>query len=174
MEDIRLYHFHHPNGKMLSVLRTFKSDEELVAEGWTQDPKLATEPEKKIESPLTAEQTERARPEDLVGIVKGMGFNVLTDEQLEAEIVKATINGGQFDITTLPDAALCAEIDRRNGNASAAIVDSLADRFREDPLAMNKEDLVVYGKEAFGLKLKMTMKEETLINRINEAILEAQ
>lgn len=173
MTDIRLYHFNHPKGKMLSGLRKFKTDEQLSAQGWTEDPGKVQEVVVAPKVGVTVDQAKEASPDALVGLVKSLGFNVLTDDQLQAEIVKGSL-GVISDITSITDAALQAEVDRRAGNSTIDIVSELQKRFNDDPESLNKEDLVVFGKEAFGLKLTMNMKEATLIGHINEAIQVAQ
>jgi hypothetical protein len=173
MTDIRLYQFYHPKGKRLSDLRKFKTDEELVAQGWTEDPENVEEIVVAPTVGVTIDQAKEASPDALIGLVKSLGFNVLTDDQLQAEIIKSG-SMGKADLSTATGAALLAEVDRRSGNSNIDLFSVLQEQFIADPESLNKEELVVFGKEGFGLKLTMNMKEATLIGHINEAIKSSQ
>lgn len=87
MSKVFLFHKDHPNGKMFDQVYADKHEAELMLEGWVDSPKDFREAQAKAPD-FTPEQVRRMGNEDLVSLVKSMGFHVLTNDQLEAEVQK--------------------------------------------------------------------------------------
>jgi hypothetical protein len=190
----RVYLFHKdtPKGKI------FRPDEveALIKEGWTDTPANLDLP-KDMDTGMTKEQVKNARPEDVVSYVESLGFFVMTQEQLQAqankmsagmvniaadhlklshlpdeEIMAEVSSRGlnELDLSDIPDDVLIEELDKRTGTDAKETSLSKIDQFRADPKSLNKEDLVVLGNDNFSLGLRMNMKEDTLIAKINAAL----
>ena len=142
--QIILYHNDCRGGKSFNLDKAQEDYEELVDKGWVDTPAKLEELEVK-EVEVTAEEVEAMSPNQLVKKVKAMGFHVLTDVELAAKIAEATPQ----------------PVDNN--------IEPLINRYIPSPTSLTKEELVVLGAD-YGLKLKMTMNEATMIGHINEAI----
>ena len=157
-----MYHEKCPKGKVFD-----RSDvKDLEKDGWVDTPaKLKNKPIQTIPKI----NIEKADPKLLVSMVKGMGYKVLTDVELQAEIGKA----GTFDISSVSDDELIAEAEKRGlkeNDPESAVLDKLEERFIEKPTELIKEELIQLGNIRFKLGLRSNMKEETLIEKITAAI----
>lgn len=169
MAKVFLFHADHPKGKMFDDHQI----EALAEQGWVDTPAKLDLPEEDNTPQLTEDQIERVRPEDLVGLVKSMGFKVMTEIELNAEINKAKASASPVGIDTFSDEELIAEAERRGLKQSAEdaeALNELQDRFNEDPESLNKDELVSLGNNGFKLGLRSNMKEATLIEKINAAM----
>lgn len=151
-----------PEGQIFDV--TEEELEELLDSGWAESPSELDLPEKEPEAP-TAEQVEKAKPGDLVAMVKNLGYHVMTD----VELAQANAKAGNFDIAKVSDDDLVTEAERRGLKQPEDNTQELVARFFENPKSLTKEELVVVGA-AHGLELKMQMKEENMIAKIGEAM----
>ena len=172
MAKVFLFHAECPKGEMFDDHQV----EALSEQGWVDSPAKLDLPEENKTPKLTQDQIDRARPDDLVGLVKSMGFKVMTDLELTAEINKAAAGASPAGIETFSDEELIAEAERRGLKQSAEdaeALNELQDRFNEDPESLNKDELVALGNNGFKLGLRSNMKEATLIEKINAAMNEA-
>lgn len=107
---VYLFNQENPKGEMFSL--TQEQLEQKLEEGWYDSPaKLNLPKDDKVG--VTVEQAEDARPEHLKKILEGIGFIVLTPEQLKAEANKMA--DVAFDPQNLTDETLQEELKRRIG-----------------------------------------------------------
>ena len=137
-----LYHEDHRDGKIFDKEEALENNEEMLKDGWVDTPaKLSPLPEAEIKEVAVSPTMNISQ---LVKACKNAGFHVLTDVELAQHIAAAQ--------TVQPPS-----------------IAALADMFDKDPTSLTKEELVVLGAD-YDLKLKMTMKEETMIGHINKAV----
>lgn len=109
LKSIFLFHPDLPTGEM------FNLDEEglerKLKDGWVDTPAKLDLP-KNNELPITEEQAKQASPEELIQLLKDIGFIVLTEEQLIAEANKMA--SVALDIGKFSDEALLDEFLRRD------------------------------------------------------------
>lgn len=109
-KPVYLFNQENPKGKMLSL--TEEQLKKMLEDGWHDTPaKLNLPKDDKVG--VTVEQAEDARPEHLKKILEGIGFIVLTPEQLKAEANKMA--DVAFDPQNLTDEMLQEELKRRIG-----------------------------------------------------------
>jgi len=177
---ICLFHEDHPKGKVFEKSFAEEKYDEMVEEGWVDTPAaLKNQPEKEVPK-VSEEQVNNMRPEDLVNMVKGLGFKVLTEEQLKAEIAKAP----PTHVSTIESRIMIEELEKRgdivvnNEPVNAENVDGVIEKMQEvfnvNPKQLNKDELVRLGKEKYGIHLMASWKEDTLISKIKEAIEESK
>lgn len=107
---VYLFNQEKPKGEMFSL--TQEQLEQKLEDGWYDSPaKLNLPKDDKVG--VTVEQAEDARPEHLKKILEGIGFIVLTPEQLKAEANKMA--DVAFDPQNLTDETLQEELKRRIG-----------------------------------------------------------
>lgn len=105
---VYLFNQENPKGEMFSL--TQEQLEQKLKEGWYDSPaKLNLPKDGKVG--VTVEQAEDARPEHLKKILEGIGFIVLTPEQLKAEANKMA--DVAFDPRNLTDETLIEELKHR-------------------------------------------------------------
>ncbi len=174
MSKLWMYHANCPKGEIVNLSQA----EQLEQDGWVKSPALLDLPKKDNAAKMDADQIERARPEDLVGLVKTMGFKVLSEVEFEAEINKAKFSAVPVTIESFSDEDLIAEAERRglkdSGVESEGAIEALQETFDENPTDLTKDELVMLGNGKFQLGLRSNMKEETLIAKITEALNEAE
>lgn len=185
---VYLFNQENPKGEMFSL--TQEQLEEKLEHGWYDSPaKLNLPKDDKVG--VTVEQAEDARPEHLKKILEGIGFIVLTPEQLKAEANKMA--DVAFDPQNLTDETLMAEAARRElievpGETEQSEVqdlageelaeqeeptedlDELLNKFNEEPESLTVPELIVLGNTKFKLGLRTNMLEATLIQKINAAL----
>lgn len=142
-----LYSLEFPTGKLFDIGYVEKHAATLKEDGFVDTPSKLDLPEPEPEV-LTEAQADALDPADIVAKVKAMGFHVFTDIELQSHTNKAI------------DAAFIAEANESDTVQAKGLED-----FNRNPTDLTKEELVVLGSE-HGLKLKMTMKEQTMINLI--------
>jgi len=172
MSKLWMYHANCPKGEIVNLSQA----EQLEQDGWVKSPALLDLPKEDNAAKMDADQIERARPEDLVGLVKTMGFKVLSEVEFEAEMNKAKFSAVPVTIESFSDEELIAEAERRglkDSGGSTASVDDLLNQFNEDPESLTKAEHVELGNTLYSLGLRENMKEATLIEKINAAINEA-
>jgi hypothetical protein len=171
-----LFHEDTPKGEIFSFVNGKDSPEyeKKINEGWVDTPVLLKLPESN-NTGLTFEQVDNARPEDIVKLCESYGFIVMTPEQLKAEANK--LIDTVIDLSDFTDEALIEEAERRGLKESANVdeegQDSFAlieEQFLSDPKSLTKAALVVFGNNQYKLGLRENMKEDTLIEKIKEAI----
>jgi hypothetical protein len=159
---VYLYSQSTPNGRAFLTSEV----EKMRESGWVDSPaKLDLPKEEKVINP---EQVEQMRPDELVNMVKTMGYKVLTDLEFTAEINKAVSKIKPVTIDSFSNDELIAEAESRGLKDSEE--ESLADRFMEKPKSLTKEELVRFGNTEFKLGLRVGMLEDTLIEKIQEAM----
>ena len=88
MSKLWMYHANCPKGEIVNLSQA----EQLEQDGWVKSPALLDLPKEDSAAKMDAEQIERARPEDLVGLVKTMGFKVMSEIKFESEMTKAKLS----------------------------------------------------------------------------------
>lgn len=142
-----LFHQDEPKGKMFKVDFVAENEEKLREDGWVDTPALLDLPPEEPE--ITKEQAENMAPDALVGMVKSLGFMVMTPDEFEATVMQKMAEKEAF----------AAEVDGR----------SIGDIFDEDAPSLTKDQLVEFGNSTYDLGLKKTMSEATMIEKIKEA-----
>lgn len=174
MSKLWMYHANCPKGEIVNLSQA----DRLEQDGWVKSPALLDLPKEDNAAKMDADQIERARPEDLVGLVKTMGFKVLSEVEFEAEINKAKFSAVPVTIESFSDEELISEAERRglkdSGGESEGAIEALQETFDENPTDLTKDELVMLGNGKFQLGLRSNMKEETLIAKITEALNEAE
>ena len=166
--SVYLFNKENPRGQMFNLTHE-QLEDKLENEGWVDSPEHLKLPEN-MDAGVTGEQMENMRPEDLVKFVETFGFIVLTQEQLQAEANKMA--SVALDIEKFSDEAIIAEAERRglkDGSEDPAIPSALLEMFNVDPKSLTKEELVILGSN-YKLGLRMTFTEQTMIDKINEAL----
>lgn len=173
MSKLWMYHANCPKGEIVNLSQA----DQLEKDGWVKSPALLDLPKEDYAAKMDADQIERARPEDLVGLVKTMGFKVLSEVEFEAEMNKAKFSAAPVTIESFSDEELIAEAERRglkdSGGESEGAIEALQETFDENPTDLTKDELVMLGNGKFQLGLRSNMKEETLIAKITEVLNEA-
>ena len=139
-----LFHQDEPEGRMFKVDFVAEHEETLRADGWVDTPALLDLPPKEPE--ITKEQAENMAPDALVGMVKSLGFMVMTPEEFEGKVMQKVAEKQEF----------ADEVDGR----------SIGEIFDEDAPSLTKDQLVEFGNETYDLGLKKTMSEATMIEKI--------
>lgn len=170
MSKLWMYHANCPKGEIVNLSQA----EQLEQDGWVKSPALLDLPKEDNAANMDADQIKRARPEDLVGLVKTMGFKVLSEVEFESEMNKAKFSAAPITIESFSDEELIAEAERRglkdSGGESEGALEALQETFDENPTDLTKDELVMLGNGKFQLGLRSNMKEETLIAKITEAL----
>ena len=169
MSKVFLFHQTLPQGQIFDSSEV----EEMQEKGWVDTPTKLDLPKEEPKTGMTEEQAADARPEDLISLITSMGFKVLTDEQLEAELAKAKINQATSSIEDYTDQELIAEAERRglkDDGEDSGLIETLIEQFNEEPESLVIDELVTLGNEKFKLGLRSNMKEATLIEKIKAAM----
>lgn len=166
-----------PQGEMFNFVGGIESEEckEMLENGWVDSPARLNLP-KKDELGITVEQAETADPTHLKKMLEAIGFIVMTPEQMKAEANKMA--SVALDITKFGDEEFIAEAERRGlkepdttEEMQLDLVDAETRRiFAENPKALTKVQLKEFGKEGYGLSLTMNHSEQTMIDKITEAM----
>lgn len=170
IKQIWLYHKEYPNGKLFDLAEADASKDEMLQDGWVDTPaKLTGEYKAKVKQEKKAVIAETSS-EDLIAAVESLGYHVLSDAEL---------SGKPKDISEFEDLELANEVSKRGDyfdinhmkyrKKEPPILSALVEMFDKEPKSLTKEELVVLGAD-YELKLKMTMKEATMISHINKAI----
>lgn len=180
-----MFHDDCPEGQV------FMSDEvkALEKDGWYDSPKHIKIPAKKDE--VSADVAAKFTLEDHKGLLEKAGFICMTPEQLKSQANKMAagldnIRADHLGIEDLSDDAIRDEVSRRGLNfsprhtsqedlaaeneANDNPLEVLEIQFNEDPESLTKEELITLGNGRYDLGLKRTMKEATLISKINDAL----
>jgi len=170
--SIFLFSKEKPKGEIFKFVGGKESDEykAMLENGYYDTPAQLDLPEDNSVG-ITVEQAENADPTHLKIMLEKIGFIVMTPEQLKAEVNKLVDT--HIDIKEFTDEAIIEEAERRGLKESNIVADelnSLLDRFNENPEALNKDELVALGNNGYALGLRSNMKEATLIAKINEAL----
>lgn len=170
MSKLWMYHAKCPKGEIVNLSQA----EQLEQDGWVKSPALLDLPKEDNAAKMDADQIERARPEDLVGLVKTMGFKVLSEVEFEAEMNKAKFSAVPVTIESFSDEELIAEAERRGLKQSTEdggdLLQELLSQFDEDPESLTKAEHVALGNGLYSLGLRENMKEDTLIEKIKAAM----
>jgi len=172
-----LYSLAFPTGKRFKADYVKDHADKLKAEGFVDSPALLDLPEPEPEL-ITEEQAEALTPADLVYKCKALGYHVLTDIELEAQVNKsveealvqlsaeAEAEASTVTIAGVGVGAPAVSDDITTDDSTNDSEESIRNRFIQSPTSLTKEELVVFGAE-LGLKLKMTQKEQTMIDLIS-------
>ena len=169
-----LYSLAFPTGKRFKADYVKDHADKLKADGFVDTPALLDLPEPEPEL-ITEEQAEALTPADLVYKCKALGYHVLTDIELEAQVNKsveealvqlsAEAEASTVTIAGVGVGAPAVSDDITTDDSTNDDEESIRNRFIQSPTSLTKEELVVFGAE-LGLKLKMTQKEQTMIDLI--------
>ena len=183
---IRIYLFHKdtPQGEIFSFFDGRESEEykAMLEKGYVDTPTKLNLP-KNNDVGITVKQAENADPSHLKIMLEKIGFIVMTPDQMKAEVNK--VIGAVIDIKEFTDEDEVVDEADSIINTSNMTKEELAgintgseeakelillSEFKEDPVSLNKDELVYLGNTMFKLGLRMSMLEDTLIAKIKEAI----
>lgn len=157
-------------GEMFNL--TAEQIEEYKADGWLDSPESLDIPEE----PISVEEVESMSPDGLIKKVEGMGFIVMSPEQLKAEANKmasVVLDIGKFD-----DEVIEAEYNNRFNTETKAdesnvvVINSdipLINRFLANPDSLSEDELVELGSD-YKLGLRKSFSRDTMVAKLNEAI----
>ena len=151
MSKVYLYHKDFEEGSICDASEIDK----MLENGWVDTPTKLELPDKKPELTVTEEQARKASPDQVIAMIKNLGFLVMTPEEFEAEVNKRAFT------------------DSKPTEAQEALNGELEDyqvAFDEEPTDLTKEELVYLGNAKYKLGLRMNMKEATLIEKIAAAM----
>lgn len=175
--QIILFHKDFRKGKQFPLDEAQEKYEEMKEDGWVDSPaKLDPLPEENKPAP---ELSESARPDEIKKAAEALGYTVLNDIELQQR------DAGKVELSALSDDEVIAELTKRGitykpskddviafceeYGIELAVEEPLINRFFQSPTDLTKEELVVLGAE-YGLKLKMTQNEATMIDLVAQAI----
>ncbi len=136
--SIYLFNQANPRGVMLNL--TVDEIKQHQEDGWLDSPASLDTP-KDDDTGLSKEDVENARPDDLVALVKGYGFIVMTPDQLKAEANKMAEL--VLDIGKFTDEELIAEAERRGLKESApddTSIDEASNFSGDEDHVMDRDD----------------------------------
>ena len=151
MSKVYLYHEDCEEGSIFDASEMG----EMIENGWVDTPTKLDLPDKKPELTVTEEQARKASPDQVIAMIKNLGFLVMTPEEFEAEVNKRAFSDSK---PTEAQVTLDGElIEYQNV-------------FDSEPTELTKEELVYLGNAKHKLGLRMNMKEATLIEKIAAAM----
>ena len=189
-----------PQGDIFSFVGGKESDEykAMLADGWVDTPAKLNLP-KNNDVGLTVKQVENADPSHLKIMLEKIGFVVMTPEQLKAEVnkfintvvdikgftdeaflneaVRRGLKEGDYiedeeegdGIVNTTDMT-AKEIAALHKSDEPSKEEHLLAEFKVSPKDLNKDELVYLGNTMFKLGLRLSMLEDTLIDKITEAL----
>lgn len=86
MSKMFLFHQDCPEGQLFNVETAMKNQDQLIADGWVDTPSLLDLPPKPIEA--SKAEIDAMTPDSIIALVRGMGFIVISEQELEAEVNK--------------------------------------------------------------------------------------
>ena len=86
MSKMFLFHQDCPEGQLFTIESAMQNQDQLIADGWVDTPALLDLPPKPIEA--SKAEIEAMSPESIIALVRGMGFIVISEQELEAEVNK--------------------------------------------------------------------------------------
>ena len=166
MSKMFLFHKDHPQGKMFDKETVRAKQDEMKESGWVDSPSLLDLPKKKPKL-ITDDAAKEATPQALVGMVKALGYMVLTEVEFES---KVSIAAHQLHVDAkLAEDNLVAEIGKAEVKLISEEDEKLMSQFHEDAFSLTKPELIIVGK-MFDVRLTMNHNEATMVEKIKEAI----
>lgn len=169
MSKVFLFHKDFPQGKMFDANQAEANFDDMVEDGWVDTPAKLDLPKPKPKL-ITDDAAKEAKPQELVAMVKALGFMVLTEVEFMAEVSK-TAHQLHIDAKAAEE-NLAAETKSAIDPVGAVIGEEdqkLIDQFNEDAFSLTKPELIQVGK-MFDVRLTMNHNEATMVEKIEEAI----
>lgn len=160
MSKIYLFHKDQPEGKLFDADSIKGKQEEMKKEGWVDTPALLDLPKPKPKA-ITDEEAKEAKPQELVAMVKALGYMVLTEVEFTAEVSKAA---HQLHV----DAGL-ANAEKKEEPKLSETEEKLIAQFEVDAFSLTKPELIQVGK-LHNVRLTMNHNEDTMVEKIKEAM----
>lgn len=136
-----LYRLDFPAGKVFNTDDKGFNAEAMAKDGWVNSKSKLDLPPAVVDK--VADEVAKLTPDDYVRIVRELGLTVLNDFELESLKQSMKLELAKEPITT--------------------VVDTVPTK------ALTREELVILGAK-HGVKLKMTQKEQTMIDLINDKL----
>lgn len=169
MSKVFLFHKDFPQGKMFDANQAEANFDDMVEDGWVDTPAKLDLPKPKPKL-ASVDAVKEAQPQELVAMVKALGYMVLTEVEFMAEVSKSA---HQLHIDAkAAEENLAAEIKAESEKPSASISEEdekLISQFHEDAFSLTKPELIQVGK-MFDVRLTMNHNEATMVEKIEEAI----
>jgi hypothetical protein len=159
MSKIYLFHKDQPEGKAFDVEVVRAKQDKMKKDGWVDTPALLDLPKPKPKA-ITDEEAKQAKPQELVAMVKALGYMVLTEVEFTAEVSKAA---HQLHV----DAGL-ANTEEKDQKLSET-EEKLIAQFEVDAFSLTKPELIQVGK-LHNVRLTMNHNEDTMVEKIQEAM----
>lgn len=168
MSKVFLFHKDFPQGKMFDANQAEANFDDMVEDGWVDTPAKLDLPKPKPKL-ASVDAAKEAKPQELVAMVKALGFMVLTEVEFMAEVSKAA-HQLHIDAKAAEDnlAAETKLIDDKEPKTSEA-EEKLVAQFNEDAFSLTKPELIQVGK-VYDVRLTMNHNEATMVEKIKEAI----
>lgn len=141
MPKLYLFSLMAPEGEIFNSDDEGFNEEAMAKDGWVDSPAKLDLPPAVVDK--TADEVANLTPDDYVRIVRELGLTVLNDFELESLKHSMKLELAKEPITT--------------------VVDTVPTK------ALTREELVILGAK-HGVKLKMTQKEQTMIDLINDKL----
>ena len=174
MSKTFLYHDSEPEGRIFDLAYVKENFEQLKSDGWKDTPdKLECKPVKKKNPDIRADQCEAMQPNEVAKFVENLGYLVFTPDRHKAELNLA--------LKKASDAQLVAELKVRGLYNSEekpsqnqiekekADHSDLMAQWLLDASKLSEKQLIDFGAE-LGLKLKRTMRMDTMRDKINSLL----
>lgn len=155
MSKVFLFHQDHPAGQIFDAEHVSRNQESLSDDGWVDTPSKLDLPEPLLVQ-VSMDELKESTPEDVIGMVKNMGYHVFND--IELAQLKSSIT-----------AEVTEQLKAEDGGDDKLELNLLYDKFVQLPESLTKQELIVLAS-GYSVKLSMTMKEATMIGHINEAM----
>lgn len=161
-EQIYLFHKDKPAGQLFDREYADSNFEQLIDDGWVDSPaSLEIDADTPV---ITKEQSQNIGPDELIGLVKHLGYVVMTPVEFDAALEKAK-NSAYDELLPVNSPAPEPTVD----NTPVAEPYNPADLWKSGPEKMTKEELVEYGKR-LNLNVTRSMNESTLIEKIQAVL----
>lgn len=159
MSKMFLFHKEHPEGKMFDIETVRADQEEMKENGWVDSPSLLDLPKPKPKL-ASVDAVKEAQPQELVAMVKALGYMVLTEVEFES---KVSIAAHQLHVdasapTTATEEPKLSEAEEK-----------LIAQFNEDAFSLTKPELIQVGK-LYDVRLTMNHNEATMVDKIKETM----
>lgn len=160
MSKMFLFHKEHPQGKMFDKETVRAKQDEMKESGWVDSPSLLDLPKPKPKL-ASVDAAKEAKPEELVAMVKALGYMVLTEVEFES---KVSIAAHQLHIDASEPTTAAAQEPKLSEAEEKLIA-----QFNEDAFSLTKPELIQVGK-LYDVRLTMNHNEATMVEKIKEVM----
>lgn len=159
MSKMYLFHKDQPEGKAFDIELVRAKQDEMKESGWVDSPALLDLPKPKPKL-ITDDAAKEAKPQELVAMVKALGYMVLTEVEFEAQVSIAAhqLHINASDSVTATEEPKLSEAEEK-----------LIAQFKDDAFSLTKPELIQVGK-LYDVRLTMNHNEATMVEKLKEAL----